>query len=589
MNEHRQGLDVAKVLGIVASRWKTVLAITLLAAMAAYGYVTYMADEVFESTALVSYQAPDKSTNPTNGALPSSGITREDVQTLVAMADSQAVVERAAQEAGVDADALRRSVHVQAHGEASIVAFIARSGDAEEASALANAWATAFVADRGAATKQALDAIVKERQSDLANANRQLKKQNPEDLDPTMVNNATMALNDAKSQRTLWLGSLRVSNQAQSPKVAIWPKKLPTLIAAILIGMGIGTGVALLTARVDNRLRGDDFDALPAPVIARVPTSPRAPKSSPLGPAMAEPIIADSFAALGSRVMLDRFGDGAHTILVTSARSGEGKSSVASNLASALALGGRRVVLVDADMRRPTQDVVFPMLQNRPGLSQVLTRGAELEASLTLVAPNLAAIASGPRHSNASVLLASVAFRQMLDRLSQISEVIVIDAPPVLAVKDALAIAPAANQVLLVARVGSSDIAEVSEAHSYIASAAQTPQAMVLVGTERPEGYGYDQELRAAPRIAMPSAAPQAAPSTAARPAVQPAAPAAPGSPASAPAPGPAPTAAPASPPNAVPVPVPVPGQGAVSAVPGMPPGAAPPGAGGARPDGAVA
>ena len=82
-----------------------------------------------------------------------------------------------------------------------------------------------------------------------------------------------------------------------------------------------------------------------------------------------------------------------------------------------------------------------------------------------LVVPGyLAAIASGPRHNNASVLLASVALRQMIERLSQISEVIVIDAPPVLAVNDALAVAPAANQILLVARVNSSDVGEVSDA-----------------------------------------------------------------------------------------------------------------------------
>jgi capsular exopolysaccharide synthesis family protein len=510
MNEHRQGMDVAKVLGIVARRWKTVLAITLVATMAAYGYVTYQAKEVFESTALVAYQAPDRSANPTGGAYPSSGVTREEVQGLVAMADSQSIVEAAATKLGTTPSALRQSVRVQAHGEASIVAFIARAGTAKEAADGANAWADAFVADRVAASNASLNKNVAERQKELKQANAQFKRQNPEDLDPTQVYAATANLNDAKSQRALWANALRVSNVAQVPNDAIWPKTVPTLIAALLIGLGIGTGVALLTARVDNRLRGDDFDALPAPVIARVPLSPRAPKTTPLGPAMAEPIIADSFAALGSRVMLDRFGEGAHVILVTSARSGEGKSTVAANLASALALGGRRVVLVDADMRRPTQDVVFPMLQNRPGLSQVLTRGAELEASLTLVAPNLAAIPSGPRHSNASVLLASVAFRQMLDRLAQISEVIVIDAPPVLAVKDALAIAPGANQVLLVARVGSSDIGEVGEAHGYIASAAQTPQAIVLMGTERPEGYGYDQELRVAPRIGIPNTAPQA-------------------------------------------------------------------------------
>lgn len=507
----RTGLDVARVLGIIGQRWKTVLSITLLAAMAAYGYVTFVAKEVFEATALVTYQSPDKATNPTSGALPSSGITREDIGTLVANAGSQQVVEAAAREAGVTPAELRRAVRVQAHGEASVVAFIGRGGDAEQAAARANAWAKAFVADRVGEATRSLDGLVAERQRNLATARRQQRLQNPEDPDPTLVNQAHSELFEAQSLRRLWSGALSVSNGAQAPDEAIWPKKRLTMFAALLIGLGVGTGAALLTARVDNRLKGDEFDSLPAPVIARVPVSPKAPKGSPLGPAAAEPIVADSFAALGSRVMLDRFGDGAHTILVTSARSGEGKSSVAANLASALALGGRRVVLVDADMRRPTQDQVFTMLQNRPGLSQVLTRGAELENALTLVAPNLAAVGSGPRHANASVLLASVALRQMLDRLAQISEVIVIDAPPVLAVNDALAIAPAANQVLLVARVNASDVGEVAEAHTRLVGAAQTPQAMVLVGTDRPEGYGYDHEMRPAPRIGMPPAAPQAA------------------------------------------------------------------------------
>lgn len=525
----RTTLDVAKVLGIVGRRWKTVLVITLLAAMAAYGYVTFMAKEVFEASALVTYQVPDRSTNPTNGALPSSGITREDVSTLVANADNQEVVDAAAEKVGMEPGALRHAVHVQAHGEASVVAFIARGATAKEAADRANAWATAFVEERRAKAKGPLDEFVKLRQNDFTREAKTFREQPRDDKDPTAMTAASQQLSDAKSIRELWAGAISVSNTAQAPEQAIWPKKTLTMLAAIVIGMGIGSGVALLTARVDNRLKGDDFDVLPAPVIARVPISPRAPKALPLGPAMAEPIVADSFAALGSRVMLDRFGEGAHVILVTSARSGEGKSSVAANLASALALGGRRVVLVDADMRRPTQDQVFTMLQNRPGLSQVLTRGAELESALTLVAPNLAAIASGPRHNNASVLLASVALRQMIERLSQISEVIVIDAPPVLAVNDALAVAPAANQVLLVARVNSSDIGEVTEAHQRLVGAAQTPQSMVLVGTDRPEGYGYDQEMRPAPRIGMPATAPQAAAVAQARPTAQQSIPSVPG------------------------------------------------------------
>jgi len=540
MNDNnRPALDMGRVFAIVGARWKTVLAITVLAAMAAYGYVTFVAKPVYEATALVTYQSPDRATNPTNGALPSTGITREDIGTLVANATNGEVVETAAAKASTTPADLRRAARVQAHGEASIVAFIAKSGSAEEAAAMANAWASAFVAERRAKALVSLDALVKQKQAAL-NAAKKVK-QNPENPDFSLKTQAQGELSNAQSLRTQWSGAISVSNAAQVPDAAIWPKKTLTMLAAILIGLGMGMGVALLTARVDQRLRSDDVDQLPAPVLARVPMSPRAPKSAPLGPTSAEPIVADAFAALGSRVMLDRVGDGAHVILVTSARSGEGKSSVAANLASALALGGRRVVLVDADMRRPTQDLVFPMLANRPGLSQVLTRATELETALTLVAPNLAAVGSGPRHPNASVLLASVALRQMIDRLAQISEVIVIDAPPVLAVNDALAVAPAASQVLLVARQDSSDLGEVNEAHKRIASAAQTPQAVVLVGTERPQGYGYDHELRMASRMSMPAPAPQAIPSasTASVPVGPP--PAAPGSPAAAAAQAPPP------------------------------------------------
>ncbi len=223
----------------------------------------------------------------------------------------------------------------------------------------------------GLAEKQ-LDEIVAEKEKVLKSIGRVTKA---DDARVTQLNAATAELNAAKTSRQLWLAALSVSNPAQAPDAAVWPKKFLTLFAAVLVGLGLGSGVALLTARVDNRLKGDELRHAPGAVLVRVPLSPRAPKNSPLG---ADPRRADrrrQLRRLGRASVLDRFGDGAHVVLVTSARSGEGKSSVAANLASALALGGRRVVLVDADMRRPTLDQVFPMLQNRPGLSRC-SRGA---------------------------------------------------------------------------------------------------------------------------------------------------------------------------------------------------------------------
>ncbi|MCW2973962.1 MAG: ywqD 2, partial [Thermoleophilia bacterium] len=513
MNDRQTPLDVARMFGIIAGRWKIVLAMVIVVMAVAYSYVTFLAHPVYETTALVTYQAPSQQANPTGGALPSSGVTRENIATLVANATNTAVVDAAATELKIKPSELRNSVQVRPFGDASVVAFTARAGEPKVAAERANAWAKAFTADRIAQANVSLKAAITAAQQTV---NGYPKTQlGPEDTRVQARDAARVVLAQAQADQRAWASAIDVSNTAEAPDAAVWPKKSLTMIASILIGLGLGSGLALVTARVDHRLHGDEYDELPAPVLVRVPNSSRAPKNTPLGPANAEPIVADSFAGLGSRVMLDRHGDGAHVILVTSARSGEGKSSVAANLASSLALGGRRVVLVDGDMRRPTQDQVFPMLQGRPGLSQVLTRNAELEAALTLVAPNLAAISSGPRHANASMLLASVAFRQLLDRLAQISEVIVVDAPPVLAVNDALAVAPAAQQVLLVARVGTSDLGEINEAHARLASAASTPQAMVLVGTERPQGYGYDKELIATGRVSMPGPAPQSQPQSA--------------------------------------------------------------------------
>lgn len=506
-------LDVGRVLGIVRDRWYIVVGCMLLVTGVAYGYAEHVAKPRFESTALVSYDAPRKDGNPTGGVLPASPVNRENVQTLIAVAGEASIVQTAATNAGVPPQDVRRSVRVQPHGDGLLVDFVGVSDTPSGAAKLANAYARAFVEDRRTRVGQKFGAQIKEKQAELAKLGK-AKGPASEDPNAVMRTSITQTLSNLRTDRRQWTESIAVSAEAQDPLEPVWPRTKLTLFAALLVGAGLGAGIALLTARADRKLHGDEFDDLPAPVLVRVPESARAPRATPLPPSQAEPIVADAFAALGARLMQEHRGEGALVILVSSARSGEGKSTVAANLSSALAQGGRRVVLVDADMRKPTQDTLFPALQGRPGLSQVLTRATEVEHSLTLVAPNLAAIASGPRQANASVLLASVSFRQLVDRLSGISEVIVIDAPPVLAVTDALAIAPAANHVLLCARVGASNVVELEETHRRLgAAAAGTPQSIALLGTERPMGYGYDNDIRSSgasrgPAAPMPAARP---------------------------------------------------------------------------------
>lgn len=482
-------LDLGRIVSVIADRWVVVLACTLIVTGAALAYVKLVAKPVFQATALVTYSEPSRD-NPTGGVLPSTGVTRENITTLIGAVGRTDVVNAAARTAGVAPDVIRKHVAVQPHGEASIIDFTAKAGTAKDAAAYANAYATAFVADRQKGAGAAIDPLIKLKATQL----KAMGNPKPEDPAAVLKNQAQTDLSNLQQSRTLWSNAINVANQAQTPIDSIWPKVTLSLIAALFVGFGIGCGVALLTARVDTRLRNDEWEELPAPVLVRVPTMRSAPKNAPLGPDRADAMVADAFAALGARILVDRTSDGALVVLVTSARSGEGKSTVAANLSSALAQGGRRVILVDADMRKPTQSTIFPVLQGRPGLSNILTGSTQVENALTLVQPNLAAVSSGPRQQNASTLLASIGFRNLVDRLSGICEVVIIDAPPVLAVADALAMAPVANQALICARVGQSDAEELSETYDRLAGAARLTQAIVLMGTERPTGYGYDGE-----------------------------------------------------------------------------------------------
>jgi capsular exopolysaccharide synthesis family protein len=147
-------------------------------------------------------------------------------------------------------------------------------------------------------------------------------------------------------------------------------------------------------------------------------------------------------------------------VLVTSARPGEGKSTNVANLGAAFAQAERSVLIIDADMRRPTLHTVFRQ-PSAPGLSTYLAGNAMLAAVLHKTAvPNLTLLASGPIPPNPADLLASRRMRDLLEEATERFDVVLLDSPPILAVSDACAMAALVDGVLLV--VGSGDTPQVA-------------------------------------------------------------------------------------------------------------------------------
>lgn len=142
------------------------------------------------------------------------------------------------------------------------------------------------------------------------------------------------------------------------------------------------------------------------------------------------------------------------TVMVTSTQTGEGKTTTISNLAITYAQEGKMVLLIDADMRKPSLHRVFSQL-NHQGLSTLLAGESSLkEVTKETFITNLSLIPSGPTSSNPSELIDSITMRELLEQLKQEFDVILIDTPSVLAVSDSVIVSALCDGIIMVVAAG---------------------------------------------------------------------------------------------------------------------------------------
>ena len=159
-------------------------------------------------------------------------------------------------------------------------------------------------------------------------------------------------------------------------------------------------------------------------------------------------IASESFKTLRSNIQFSNYGQSIKTIVVTSSNPNEGKSEVSINLAASQ---GKKVILIDADMRKPTQHKIIGT-KNTVGLSKFLLRevGAEAIQRLNILDVNLDVLTSGPIPPNPSEMLASTTMEQCLKSFVDYYDYVIIDTPPLLAATDAQILARIADATILV-------------------------------------------------------------------------------------------------------------------------------------------
>lgn len=267
-----------------------------------------------------------------------------------------------------------------------------------------------------------------------------------------------------------------------------------TMLATLLLGLASALGIAALLDRVDDRIFGEeDARAVTGlPVLAQIPLLKNVERpliSLPDVPAG----LLESHRMLRTQLVLSAPGGTLRTLVVTSSQPHEGKSTTASNIAIAMALNGRRVILVDCDLRRPHMHVNFDVA-NLVGLTSVVAGESSLEDALVESGvENLRLLPAGPIPPNPPELLDAMPTRQIIARLRDMADLVVIDSPPVLMMADAQITATMADGVVLVVSAREARRHATERAVSLIEMTGARLLGIVLnkQDTKSSEYYGY--------------------------------------------------------------------------------------------------
>jgi tyrosine-protein kinase Etk/Wzc len=301
-------------------------------------------------------------------------------------------------------------------------------------------------------------------------------------------------------------GNVHIVDAALRAGAPIKPKKLLVMSAAVILGLILGTGFVFarraMFKGIDDPERVERIAGLP--LFGLVPLSveqvkfdvetKRSSEHDRQAPILAtlrpNDVCVEIMRSLRTSMQFTLMEARNHVVMLTGPASGVGKSFLAVNLAVLLAASGKKVLLIDADMRRGKLERAFGG-ERANGLAELLAGAIGLEQAIhTTRIPSLSFMAAGKRPDNPSELLMSPRLQQYLEGLGRVYDVVFIDTPPVLAVTDASIIGKLSGTNFLVLRSGAHNETEISDAVRRLRTAGIAVQGAIMNGmAQRARGY----------------------------------------------------------------------------------------------------
>lgn len=415
-------MDFKQFLLVLRRRWRSVLLVFLLAVGTAAG-ISYAMTPKYESTSKVIVSVNVGSAQEAGGL---SFFLTNRVQSYADLAQSTELTERVIDQLDLDLTpaALSDQISAEVVDETSSISITVEDEDPNEAQRIADVVTTEFQA-----YAEEVETVGSGGESQIA---------------------------------------LHVTDPPEVDEDPVSPKWVINLLAGALIGVLVGVTLAVTRELLDRTVRTADHiaEVTDAPVLASIGFDNEirsAPLLTDLGAFAAR---TEAFRLLRTNLQFIDLDQRARVLVVTSAVPGEGKTMTGTNLAVALAQTGRTVLLVDADLRRPRVASTLG-LDPAVGLTTALVGKASIEDAIQVHEPSgLHVLASGAKPPNPTEILQSRVTHDLIRRLRQSYDMIIIDAPPLLPVADASVLSTLADGSILVVRHGQTTRDQVTEAVS---------------------------------------------------------------------------------------------------------------------------
>jgi capsular exopolysaccharide synthesis family protein len=476
-----EGLSAA--FGILRRRW--LVAVTVLVACVGVAVVHQKRTaKTYTATASVAFQSGTLSdvalqVSPSGGSEP-----QREADTEVLIAHSPEVAQGVRQELrmGTSVEQLLNDVQVEAAANANILNMVAATRDPQESALLANAFASQYIAFR---TKSELEGI----NTAAAKLRRQIVG-----LAAASPERATLeqSLQRLSGLRAVAGGGANIIGRATVPTAPSGKKLSTTILLGLIAGLALAISVALLVESLDRRIKTIEecereyrLSALTSvPQFAFRATRPETREEA-----------LEAYRILRSELDFAAVTRQMDTLLITSAISGEGKTTVAVELARVIALAGRRVILMELDLRRPGFGQHFD-LDLGGGLTTALTERAPLADLLEepiADLPNLSVLPAGRLPHNPSEMLSAPRVAEIISELAARAEMLIIDAPPLNPVADTQVLLnnPAIHTTLVIARVNHIKRDDARRAKGILARHMIEPVGLVVTGLSDQGLYGY--------------------------------------------------------------------------------------------------